>query len=127
MPIEGKQSIDIWSNAYVAAINELGPATPNLTGPQPTVYRRSEPNPTVLRYHDAPRLILKTHSFHNPKARNYGFLLGLGNPPGFVVVGGVFVPEGWAEDLVLGVGVLAGRLALSLVITTSLRSIFSFA
>jgi hypothetical protein len=23
MPIVGKQSIDIWSNAYVAAINEL--------------------------------------------------------------------------------------------------------
>jgi hypothetical protein len=58
---------------------------------------------------------------------DYGFFVGLGNPPGFVVVAGVLVPEGWAEDLVLGLGVVAGRLAFSLAITTSLKSMLSLA
>jgi hypothetical protein len=62
-----------------------------------------------------------------PKARNYGFLLGLGDPLGLVAVAGVLVPDGWAEGLVIAAGVLAGRLAFSLAITTSLNSIFSLA
>jgi hypothetical protein len=66
-------------------------------------------------------------SFNKANRSDYGFFVGLGNPPGFVVVAGVLVPEGWAEDLALGLGVVAGRLALSLAITTSLKSMLSLA
>jgi hypothetical protein len=67
-------------------------------------------------------------SFLSQSGRNdYGFFVGLGNPPGLVVVAGVLVPEGWAEDLLPGLAAVAGRFALSLAITTSLKSILSLA
>jgi len=32
--------------------------------------------------------------FHKVNSSDYGFFVGLGNPPGLVVVAGVLVPEG---------------------------------